>query len=157
MSKSKDVQEKLEFIQIRVPVKDVDKIIAGQHEKFSKTELSQMGQFYMAMAFVQSAKALLSVVSKEKAKEAMAKAVYDFVFMRAKAAAEERGNPKDLKRYMDFEYEAMSKHPFIPPPEILEETKTKVVLGIRHCPFADAVREFAELMSDYVDQDVLEV
>jgi len=163
MSKSDDVlskkddQGKKELFNIQVNGRQVDEIVKLQHEKYSKVELSRQGQSMMALAFVQGAKALLSVVDKEKAKEALAKAVYDFAYMGARAAAEARGNPKDLKSYLEFQHEAMGTFPFIPPAEILEETETKFVGGVRSCPFADAVRDMAENLPEYVDQDVVEV
>ena len=157
VSKGKDNQEKEEFVRLFVKRKVIDKILEFQHEKYSKVELSQRGQSMMALAFIQGAKALLSVVDKEKAKEVLAKAVYDFAFMGAKAAAEERGNPKDLQSYLEFQYEAMGQFPFIPPAEIIEETENKWVAGIQYCPFADAVRELADIFPDYVDKDVVEV
>ena len=81
MSKSEDVKEKMELLQILVTREDVDQIVLNQHERFSKSELTRQGSGRMAMAFFQGAKALLSGLSKEKAKEAMAKASYDFAYM----------------------------------------------------------------------------
>ena len=47
--------------------------------------------------------------------------------------------------------------PFIPPPEVLERTKTKIVYGIRFCHFANAIREFRENFPKIVDEDTLEL
>ena len=153
----KSMEGKSELINIQVTREKIAEIVELQHEKYSKVELSRMGQSMMALAFVQGAKALLSVVDKETAKKALAKAVYDFAFMGARAAAEERGNPKDLKSYKEFQYEGMGVFPFIPPIEIIEDTQTRLVGGIQICPFADAVRNMAETLPNYVDRDVLEV
>ena len=157
MSKSSENQENNELFNIQVNARQVKEIVALQHEKYSKVELSEMGQAMGAVAFIQGAKALLSVVGKEKAKEAIKKAVYDFAYMGAKAAAKERGNPKDLKSYLEFQHEAMGKFPFIPPARVLEETKTKLHGGVGYCPFANAVRAMAEQLPEYVTPDVLEV
>jgi len=150
-------EQEMDLVQILLPRKDIDEIVEHRHEKFSKSELSRQGQWFMALAFIQGAKALLSVTSKEKAKEAMAKVVYDFAYMGAREAAEKRGNPKDLISYLEFEEEALVGFPFIPPGEVFEKTKNRIVYGIQICPFADSVRELAEKYPNYVDQDVLEV
>ncbi len=44
MSKSEDVQEKKELVNIQVFREDIEQIVIDQHEKFSKTDLSLMGQ-----------------------------------------------------------------------------------------------------------------
>ena len=74
-----------------------------------------------------------------------------------KAAAEKRGNPKDLQSYLAYQHEGLAGAPFIPPMEVLETSKTRVVAGIQICPFADSIRKITELFPDYVDQDMLEV
>jgi hypothetical protein len=150
-------EKEMELVQILVTREEIDEIIEHQHEKFSKNDLTRQGQFLMALAFVQSAKVLLAVTSKEKAKEAMAKAIYDFAYTETRAAAEKRGNPKDLISYLKYEKEGLGNVPFIPPPEVLELTKTRARYGIQHCPFANSVRKLAEMFPDYVDQDVLDV
>jgi hypothetical protein len=155
--KIKDRKEKMELISIEVTREELDEIVVQRHEKFSKVDLTRQGQFLVALAYVHAAKALLAVTSKEKAKETLGKAVYDFAYMEGRKAAEKRGNPKDLRSYIEYQHEGLSGAAFIPPPQIMEWTETKYVGGIDICPYADSIRQMAELFPDYVDQDVLEV
>ena len=102
-TKIEDVQGKPELVNIQVTREEINEIVEQRHEKFSKVDLTRQGQFLMALAFIQSAKAFLAVTSKEKAKEAIAKAVYDFAYMEGRAAAEKRSNPKDLQSYLEYQ------------------------------------------------------
>jgi hypothetical protein len=152
-----DGQVKQELISIEVTKEELNEIFVQRHERFSKVDISRQGQFLVALAYVHAAKALLSVTSKEKAKEALAKAVYDFAYMEGRKAAEKRGNPKDLRSYLEYQHEGLSRAAFIPPPLIVEWTETKQVSGMIICPFADMFRQIAEMFKDYADQDVMEV
>jgi len=157
MSKSEDHPEKMEMVNIQVTRKRIDEMFEQQHEKFSRTHLARQGQGMVAFYHVTAAIALLSVTTKEKAKEAFYKANYNPIFMRARAAAEALGNPKDLQSYRDFETEGLETNDFIPPVEVLEETKTRFVGQIHICPYAESLREFAENFPNIVTKDVLEV
>ena len=175
MSKSKDDQEKkydqfgrdvqvaiqeekeMELLTIGVTRNELDQLYIERHERWSKTDLSRQGQFLMALAHIQGAVALLKVVGKEKAKEAMADSIGDFAYMEGRAAAEVRGNPKDLDSYNRYMASSFKQAPFIPHVEILEETDTYKVEGIQICPWAESIRKMAEMFPDYVTQDVIEV
>ncbi len=157
MQKSKVVQEKKELLNILVDRKQLEQIGVDRHEKFSRSEIVKQGQYYRALAFINSARALLKVVGKEKAKEAMAKAVYDYAYLEGREAAEERGNPKDLASYLEYEDEIRAEQPFLPPPEVLEKTKNKIVYGTRVCPFANSVREFRKNAPQFLNDDTLEI
>ena len=156
-SKSKNAKEKTEFVLLHVAREDVDQIVTDRHEKFSKTDLARQGQMFAVYGDIRAAKALLSVTTKEKAKEAYYKATYDPIFMRARAAAEALGNPKDLHSYLEFEKAGLEVNPFIPPAEILEKTENKIVYGCQICPYADGLRDLAENFPKMIDKDVLEV
>lgn len=175
MSKSEDKKEKKAFDQFGKEIKEgdekklknyvnltvqeseIEEIVRMHHERFEKEELTRAGQFMMALAIVQGAKALLEVTNKEKAKEAMKKAIYDFAYIRGRTAAEKHGNPKDMDSFIKIELEGMKSAPFIPPIKTQELTKTKWVSGMDICPFADSIREIGELFPEYADKDVLEV
>ena len=157
-TKDEGVQEKMELLQILVTREKVEQIVLDQHEKFSKPDLTRQGQMFGALAYIQCAKSLLSVVSKEKAKKAVAKTTYDDAYLNGRAYAEKRGNPKDLDSYLECKcFGELGRFPFIPPIEILEKTKTRIVYGMQICPWADSVRELAGKFPDRIDQDVLEV
>ena len=149
--------DKTEVAQITVTRDVVDKIVEMQHEKLSKVELSEKGELSRALAICQGAKALLSVTSKEKAKEAMYKGVYDYAYMEGRKAGEMRGNPKDLDSLHRYEAGSMESAAFIPYIETLEETETYTINGIKKCPWAESIRTMAEIFPDYVTQDVIEV
>jgi len=150
-------EKEMEIVKISVTREDLEQLYKDRHERFSKAELSRQGQFLMALAHIQGAKALLSVTTKEKAKEAMANAIGDFAYMEGRAAAAVRGNPKDMESYKKYEMSSFQSAPFIPYVEILEETDTVQVIGIQKCPWAESIREMAEMFPDYVTQDVIEV
>ena len=150
-------EKEMELVRLEVTRKELNQLYVERHERWSKTDLSRQGQFLMALAHIQGAKALLSVVGKEKAKEAMANAVGDFAYMEGRAAAEVRGNPKDLQSYTKYMHSSFAAAPFIPYGEILEETDTYIVEGIQICPWAESIRQMAKMFPDYVTQDVVEV
>ncbi|MBW2370223.1 MAG: hypothetical protein JRH15_20325, partial [Deltaproteobacteria bacterium] len=159
MSKSEEVQDKTEKVQITVTRDTIAKLVEMQHEKFSKVELSEQGQMMTALAYCHGAKALLSGMSKEKAKEAMYKGVYDYYYMEGRKAAESLGDkPKDLKAMMEYKGKQMARAPFIPPGETIVDQETeKVLSGIKYCPFAIGLRKLAEFLPEWLDQDTLEV
>ena len=152
-----DRKAETELISIEVTREELNEIFEQRHEKFSKVELTHQGQFLVALAYVHAAKALLEATSKEKAKELLGKVVYDFAYMEGRKAAETRGNPKDLRSYLEYQHEGLSRAAFIPPPQITEWTETKYVGGIDVCPYADSIRQIGELFPEYADKDVLEV
>lgn len=150
-------EDEMELVKIQVTREELNQMYVERHERWSKTDLSRQGQFLMATAHIQGARALLSVVGKEKAKEAMANAVGDFAYMEGRAAAEVRGNPKDLESYTKYVQSSFTQAPFVPHREIVEETETYTVLGVQKCDWAQSIRELAEMFPDYVTQDVIEV
>lgn len=153
----KEEKKKDRYVNITIQESEIEEIIKHRHEKFDKMELSRAGQFMMALAIVQGAKALLQVTTKEKAIEAMKKAIYDFAYIRGRNAAEKLGNPKDLRSFAESDLESMKAAPFISPIKTLELTETKWVSGMDICPFADSIRQIGELFPEYADKDVLEV
>ena len=159
MSKSEEVQDSAEKVPISVSREVIHKIVEMQHEKISKVQLSENGQMMMALAFCQSAKGFLSVTSKENAKQAMYKGVYDYAYMEGRKAAESLGDkPKDLQRMSEYKTIQMDEFPFIPPGETFEDPKTgKTLWGIKYWPFAIGLRKLAETIPEWLDKDTLEV
>ena len=150
-------EKEMELITIGITRKELNQMYIERHERWSKTDLTRQGQFMMAVAHIQGAVALLKVVGKEKAKEAMADSIGDFAYMEGRAAAEVRGNPRDLESYEKYMASSFESASFIPHVEIMEETDTYKVEGIQICPWAESIRQMAKMFPDYVTQDVIEV
>jgi hypothetical protein len=153
LEKEKDI----EFVKIQVTREDLDKMYEERMDRYDKVYLAEQGQFLMALAHIQGAVALLKVTDKETAMKAMAEAIYEFAYREGKAAAEVRGNPKDLDSYERYMNSSFNAAPFIPYGEILEEDETKIISGIKHCPWAQSVRKMAEMFPEYITQDVIDV
>ena len=150
-------EEEMEMVRVLTTRDELKTLYEERHERFSKIDLTQQGQFLFAWAHIQGAKALLAVTTKEKAKKAMADAVGDFAFIDGRAAAEARGNPKDLESYMKYQMCSFDNAPFIPYTEIYEDETYGEVMGAKRCPWAESVRQLAEMFPDYVTQVVIEV
>ncbi len=150
-------EEGMEIVRLLVSRDEIEGIVKHKHEQYEKTQLSRSGEFLDAMAFVQSARALLKVTTKEKARQALFDSVYEFAFKELRAASEKRGMPKDIESYLKYEMAGLGRCPFIPPWEVKELTKKRAVYGIQICPFADHLRFIRENYPDYCTQDVLDV
>jgi hypothetical protein len=150
-------EKSMEFVKIKVTRDNLDKMYEERMDRYGKVQLAEQGQFLMALAHIQGAVALLKVTDKETAKKAMADSIGDFAYREGRAAAEVRGNPKDLESYDRYVHSSFDAGPFIPYIEILEEDDTKIVEGIKHCPWAQSIRKMAEIYPEYVTQDVIEV
>jgi hypothetical protein len=156
-SRQKVEQKDVELITIQVEREELETMRVGQHDAFSKTDLSKQSQGGSAMSTLHVAISLLEVADKEKAKEALEKATYDFGYMIGREAAEKRGNSKDLVSYLEFEREELAKYPCFPPIEVLEQTKTRIVYEKKVCPYADALRGISMQFPDLISQDATEV
>jgi hypothetical protein len=150
-------EKQVEWVTIKIPREDVDRLYYERMERYSKPFLIEQGQFMMALAHIQGAVALLEVTDKETAKKAMADAVGDLAYLEGKAAAEVRGNPKGLDVYERYQAISFENAPFIPYTEVLEDSETRYVAGATYCAWADSIRKIAEMFPDYATQDVIEV
>ncbi|MFC1861311.1 L-2-amino-thiazoline-4-carboxylic acid hydrolase [Chloroflexota bacterium] len=88
---------------------------------------------------------LVSAVGKEKAKKMIEEATYNRFCKVGKAIAEKAGNPQDIDGYIETVLVgALGNIPDVPPMEIIERTKNKVVYADRKCFFAEQILELAK-------------
>jgi hypothetical protein len=148
--------EESELVQVLVSRKKVDELY---QEKLGRDPVGGViaGQRQMVRASILSAKALLSVMPLEEAKELISKVVFDFNELLGKERAAELGNPTDLDSYLkEYVFGIMDAILPVPPIEILERSEKRCHWGVRACQYRDAIMFWKEKYPDYVTDDVVE-
>ena len=88
---------------------------------------------------------LVSQVGKEKAKELIEKATYSRFYKLGRELAKKAGNPQDIDGYIEaILIEQLGSMPEVPPVEIVERTKNRVIFAARDCFIAEAFAEVGE-------------
>jgi len=156
INKEDRTMEKAEMVEVLVSREMADAMF---QEKLSRDAVGGVmaGQMHMTLGNILSAKALLSVVGVDKAKEAVDKVIYDFMYELGKRKADELGNPTDLDSYLEAYLKEMDAIPPVPPLEIVERTKNRCVFGVKRCLYRDSIYKFKEDFPEYIDADTLEV
>lgn len=120
-------------------------------EELPRKELVEFSYKLRAEDIVMYSKILLEQLGKEKAIELVKKARWDARYGIGREAAEKLGNPKDVDTFHNERMKFMDKIPFVPPSEIVERTKNRIVSRTTKCFLSDAI------LSRKLDGDLMDV
>jgi len=121
-------------------------------ERVTRTELMERSFGLRVEDIVMFSKILLEQLGKEKAIELIKKARWGLRYDQGKEAAAKLGNPKDLDTFIEeYFIKKMDGLPFVPPIELRERTKNRVIAGAPVCFLSEAI------LKRNLDKDLLDV